>query len=492
MARPATKAAAAITTTPPGQELTGEQLGTYGMFSFGSGLGTRAPDPGTFETYRRMRTDPTITMARAVAMAPIKSAGWSWQADDDAPAEASQFVQDSLDKLVPSILRDLCFALDYGFQTAELVWGSKAGAWVVERWKPLLPELTTIRVEKTGQYAGLEQRGVIIDPFRAFLFTNDREGDNHYGTARHEAIREHAWAPWVESAKRCGQYFAKAAGVIPQIIYPQGSGKDKTGATIDNFEIANRVLAELGSGKGVTMPWSMQKWAEQALARGGDPMELMAWRIQFLETRAGHGSEFLENMRYLDSLKMRGWLVPERVALEGQHGTLAEASAHADIALSVAQETLGLMVVEINAQIVDSLLAVNFGPETAGKVRMVAAPIVNTERAYLRGLVRDVLVQPGNIDLFLETLDLDAAFDQAGLPKLREVIEQEGLQATAGGTPTDTPTPGASAPGGVGRTARSPSTPSPLAAAMIRANGLRRSGYGGSIFADARPRKGGK
>jgi len=475
MARKLTAASASVTASPPVPQTDaqlGDTLGRYSMASWGAGLVGCAPDPGTFDTYRRMRMDPTITMARAAATAPIKSAGWSWKADDDAPAGSLQFVQDTLDRLVPSILREVCFALDYGFQSAELVWLAKGGAWVIDQFKPLLPELTKIRVTQSGDFAGLEQKGGTLDTFHSFLFTHDREGDNHYGRARHENIREHAWAPWVETAKRKSAYFAKAAGVIPQVTYPVGKSRGKDGAEVDNFDIGTRLLAEMSSGKGVLMPWSLQKWAESALAKGADPMTLMAWRIQFLETRAGHGSEFLEDMRYLDSLKMRGWLVPERVALEGQHGTLAEAGAHADIAIACSEEVLTQAVGDINAQLVDPLLAVNFGPDVAGKVRMEAAPIVDTERDYIRALIKDILVQPGNLDLFLETLDLDSALDQAGLPKVRETIDQASLLPAK-------PDPATVAPvqpknGG------NPPPPAPLAAAML-SSAARRSGYARSI-----------
>ena len=41
------------------------------------------PAPGTYKTYREMRTNPTVALARMMARAPIQSAKWSVESEDE-------------------------------------------------------------------------------------------------------------------------------------------------------------------------------------------------------------------------------------------------------------------------------------------------------------------------------------------------------------------------------------------------------------------------
>jgi hypothetical protein len=61
------------------------------------------------------------------------------------------------------------------------------------------------------------------------------------------------------------------------------------------------------------------------LAPGQDPNQT-AWRLEVQGSAGGQQQGFVDRLRYLDSLKVRGMLLPERAILEGQHGTLAESA----------------------------------------------------------------------------------------------------------------------------------------------------------------------
>ena len=44
-----------------------------------------------YETYRRMRHDPTIAFARMLTVAPMMLAGWTYEAKKGAPTDAKEF-----------------------------------------------------------------------------------------------------------------------------------------------------------------------------------------------------------------------------------------------------------------------------------------------------------------------------------------------------------------------------------------------------------------
>ncbi len=97
----------------------------------------------------------------------------------------------------------------------------------------------------------------------------------------------------------------------------------------------------------------------------------------------GQQQGFVDRLRYLDSLKVRGMLLPERAILEGQHGTLSESQSQGNLALLQAELVHHHLTREINRQAVDPVLEANWGPAYRGKVRLEAAPLSDANQGFL-------------------------------------------------------------------------------------------------------------
>ncbi|HPS52800.1 MAG TPA: hypothetical protein PLK08_04530, partial [Phycisphaerae bacterium] len=209
----------------------------------------------------------------------------------------------------------------------------------------------------------------------------------------------------------------KVAGVIPMIEYPPGESLDQNGNLKTNYELAAMILANLGKGNGVAMPNVLAKYAEDLARQGVDISQLKAWMISFLEVQGSHGDMFEKLMRHRESLMMRGWLVPERTATEGQHGTNAEAVTHGELSLVVADQTLLEMLQAVNWHLVNPLLRTNFGQQAENKVWISRSGLDPEQKAFLRNIMQSILTNPANVDLFTTMLDVDAMLDDTGLPK---------------------------------------------------------------------------
>lgn len=418
------------TTTPPDPrevkaptigEQTNRQVAAISPFFDLPGFGK--PQPSTIKTYRKMRSNPTIAIARMAATAPIKAAPWSFEATDDAPKGALELIEDTLESGLRLIVREMLRSLDLGCYPFELVWEAKEArqfglpmALVPRKIKPLLPERTEILIEKpTGAFAGLKQGNVTLEPIESLLFTYDGEAGNFYGRPRNENIRK-VWTAWDQMLDRIGKFTNKVAGVIPIIRYVLGTSIDETGATIANDKMAGTVLENLHQARGVAWPIELVPWAEDAMKAGVDIEKLMSWQISFLETKGQHAKEMVEVMRLLDSYLMRGWLVPERAAIEGQHGTKAEAGEHADIALLAAEEVLLDIALCINWYLIDKILIVNYGAEAAGTVTATPAPLTDEQKAFYREILKTVLTQAATVDLLFSMVNVDAMIERSGLP----------------------------------------------------------------------------
>lgn len=386
-------------------------------FLFSLGVPTLRSKSRDYAEYRQMRRDPTIAVARAASTAPIKFAEWSVEGDQQDLVDAATAF---LEPLWFDLIRQLTYAIDYGWIGMERVWYVDPESGMMHfRLKPLRHENTTVLVHReTGDVLGLRVVGCTedLDSKHSLIFTHDGEYDNPYGRSRLENIRWSAWHPWKFTASQLARYQTKAAGVVPIIRYPIGVSRTSTGE-VSNAHIAKQILESLATSKGVAMPFKLEAWAEEALRQGANPKDLMAWQIDFLSVPSGPGGELIEIARYYDSLKARGYLVPERAVLEGQFGTKAEAETHADVAIATAEEFLRDATTCINTQVIDPFLEANFGEQAKGKAKAKTAPLSAAARAFSQTLLQAVLTNPGNQDMVQGVLDLDAMIDAAGLPR---------------------------------------------------------------------------
>ncbi len=412
-------------TLPQGQ-VTPKQFGRV-RTAFADMQGWGDVQCGEYNTYREMRTCPTVAIARAAAMAPVKAAGWFVEAtdnDDGKYDEVVDFVQRAIEPVAGDLVRNSLYAWDYGWQGAEIVWGVREGRVVPERLNFLKVDDTKILTDEQGTVTGLKQKQFEVPESKTYIYTYDGECGDPYGRSRMENIREHAWRPWRETINKLGKYISKHAGVISTMRYPVGEGQiGLTGATFANEEIAAATLQNLGKGAGVAFPVTFEPWQAEAI-RAGASFDSLTWNIGFLEPSSGAGGEMMSFAKYCDSLICRGLLVPERAILEGQHGTKAEAESQGDVAVEIAEEENQLIWEGIQRQIVYRMVLANFGRAAAEAVRVKAAPLSEPEKRLAARIIETVFTNPANADLLLSMLDLDAMLDTVKLPKAKETVDQ--------------------------------------------------------------------
>lgn len=394
-----------------------------------------APEKATFKTYRKMRENPTIALARMVATAPIRTAEWTLEADDDVPEEQVDFLTDNLNALWHNLVNDSLLALDYGYAPGELIYEESEGQVCLARVKPLLVDKTTILTDEHGNFTGLKnavgKQPVTLDLSEAFLYSYDCEAGNLYGRSRHENIRSTAWCEWVDLQKKRAKYFRKSAGAVPLVHYPDGEAIDAGGARLPNFQLAKRLVQSLQNGDGVLMPTILKPWAAELARDGKAGPEMEAWTIDFLETKSQHGAEFTDAMKHCESLMMRGWLIPERSATEAQTaGSRADSETAADWAMVAADLTLHDIVQTVNNQIINPLLILNYGEEAKGSVRIQRAGLSPAMQTFYREIVKATLGNPTQMAMLLKLVDLNSLVSASGLPAPVEVPTQEALEAT--------------------------------------------------------------
>jgi hypothetical protein len=128
--------------------ITGEQTFQQGIAQGGVGVsqlpGFIAPQPGTYEVYRRMSAHPTISLARSIVTAPILASSWTFEtrrpdgkkrrpgstatdAIDHHLDERSQFIQRQMESIRTPFLVEALRALEFGWRPFEKIFDVRAG-----------------------------------------------------------------------------------------------------------------------------------------------------------------------------------------------------------------------------------------------------------------------------------------------------------------------------------------------------------------------------
>lgn len=382
-----------------------------------------SPLPQSYDTYRIIRRNPTVALARALSVAPIIAGQWSIEADDEVDDDKIKFVKDEFIPIrEPFLETALNGGIDFGWQPFEVVYIEKNGLIGLSKLKPLLHDLTTIMVnESTGAFDGFLQDAIDISdvrvPVEQSLNVHFRvEGTNWYGSS----LLENARLPfnkWTEASEGAGRYDKKMAGSHFVVHYPMGSSPDSDGNETPNDELAKTILQSLESSGSVAIPHMISEFEHELKDAQ------VGWKIEILSDNSPKQASFNDRLNYLDKQMVRAVLVPERAILEGQFGTKAEAGQHADLALTHMDLTHRHVTRLCNWHVLDRLLVMNWGEEARGTIRLLAAPLADDMRAYLRSIYEKLLTSPQGFAEEFPNIDTDSLKDSIGIPKSEEVAD---------------------------------------------------------------------
>lgn len=384
-----------------------------------------AQTTGWYKKAREMRLDPTVALARQLAIAPVLAAEWSFDTKENVPPGAADFISENLKPMRLHILRNTLLGwIDFGWQPFEKVFAfdDVTGNYCLKKLKPLLQDITSILIEpEHGNFIGLEQEDddVRIDVEYALLLSCDVEGTDWYGNA----IMRNAERPydsWNEIGRAATRYDARIAGSHWVVYYPVGSTPQANGTRIDNYDLARQILSALESSGRVAIPRATDEMLEAAGLAG----ENSSWKIELISDRGAGATAFIERMKYLDSLKVRAFGLPERSVLEGQFGTKAEAGEHGDFAILNMQLRHNQVCEALNWYVVNQLLRVNYGKEFEGTVYITPAPLADSSIAFLRTLYQTLLASPEGFANEIMNLDLESLKERIGVPILKDGGQQ--------------------------------------------------------------------
>jgi hypothetical protein len=381
--------------------------------------GFAPPEAGTFALYRRISAHPTVALVMQMVIAPIIANTWGWEKKAGVPEEWLTFVRDMLQPLRSSVLNDGLRALAVGFAGFEKVWEVDGKRMVLSKLKPLLPEITRILVDPKGNFRGLRNQPPGDAPRdiplrKSFLYTYDNECGNLYGRSRHENVRV-TYCQAMQTAERMAQYQKKIAGVIAQLHYPEGTSRDAAGVERSNDWIAQQILEAVSMGRSVRFPNLFASIDDPATA--ADLAGKSQWVLSQFDTGGTDYSPGLMNsLAYYDKLLFRGWLRPERVGLDTQHGSRADAQQHSESSIVDSELIDQNFAAAFNTQVVDEVLTLNFGPTARGAVWVDPSPIADMQTETMTAVLTAMLRNNQTADAVAGKIDVTAMLEDLDVP----------------------------------------------------------------------------
>ena len=370
--------------------------------------------PATYATYRTIRKNSTVALARELAVSPIIASDWTIKADEGVPKEWENYVRDVFMPLRDEYLATALYFgdIDFGYQCWEKIIEPHDGYLKLVRLKQLLHDITEICIGHKGGFIGVRQVGQNLGLNNSIHCGFRVEGSYLYGIPLLENIRTiyNMWTDCNEGARR---YDRKIAGSHIVVEYPPGSAFDRYGKETENAILANQILQTLESAGGIAIPRDLAAYMQ--LLNTNDP----GWKIWIMDQGGGHQHSFTDRLEYLDKQFTRGLHIPERAILEGRHGTLAEAEAHGDVIFTIQDIKHRRVTEELNRQAVKQMLYLNFGKEAIKgghpRVKLVASPIADKQKMLFTQLYTQLLGSPAG-QQELASIDMKSMRDQLGIP----------------------------------------------------------------------------
>lgn len=372
---------------------------------------------------RAIRNDATVQLARQAVVSPIIHTPWNYNPTKDAPEGAVDEIVTIFEPLRDWLLQNAVYgALDFGWAPFEIIYVPKEGRITITRFKQLLQDFTTILVYiSSGEFAGFANEpisiggvanNVIIPLPYAVNFNLAVEGTDWYGQSV-SSVLDTICTRWDDVDKAANRYDKKIAGASWVVYYPVGETM-VGGVLTANDKIAKDILSHLEASGGVAVPDEIQEWLDDSVDR-----ELKGkWRIELISAPNSSQASFVDRQKYLDTLKIRAFGIPERSILEGQFGTKAEAEVHADIALSSIDTKHRLICDQINERIVRPLLRMNYGEKYENSVTIAPAPLVDAQFQTIKEIYRLLVQSPQVIAKEIQNIDVQTLRDSMGIPSV--------------------------------------------------------------------------
>jgi hypothetical protein len=372
-----------------------------------SDLGVYNPDVIPYEIYEKMSHDPTLALGLSV----IKNtpAGLNWRIECSSEKQRV-FVTSVVKNIYRNTILNLADAVRIGMSLGEKVWDyrnikiysrSSKGVkqkvfdddyWILDNIKFVHPRSIRIKLDNKGNLAGVIQKvgGKIIKVKKSKLavYSHNVEFGNFYGTARLKNSYP-AWYWGTVLNQFALKYMERRAIPLTEIKAPRGSSTDENGKKVDNMTHALKVGQAAMSNSIVVLPFEQTK----------DGKEMWNYRHVPDEQR---GDMFIAILNYMDSRKLRGLFIPDKMGLASDgspHSSTGSVAGDAlDVFIMTEQSLINDFEYLFDTQIIPQIQQYNFDAEEIEEATLKIEKLDYNKKLLLKDvLMRMIMLTAGTI-----------------------------------------------------------------------------------------------
>lgn len=373
----------------------------YNGASFMGDIGAYNPDDIPISVYEKMSKDPTIALALAVIRYTPASMNWRIDCDDEIQ-------QKIITRILKPIYRKTVLGLTDGVRLgtaiAEKCWEYgplaisvkgvegesrkiifKDDVWKYEKIKFVNPGSIRIKVDKKGNFEGVVQQDsmkgttISVKKKKIVLYSHNVEFGNWFGESR----LKYAYPAWYWSmvlTQFALKYYERRAIPLMKMKAPTGTSTIN-GAKIDNLTYALKIGQAATSNSVVVLPADFDKNSNKE-----------KWDMEMMKDEQ-RGDMFIQILNFMDSRKLRGCFVPDKLGLASDGSTHAASGASAgdtlDVFIMIAQALANDLEEVFDTQIIPDIQRNNFIPSD-----IVEASLKIEKLDYTRKLLmKDVLLR---------------------------------------------------------------------------------------------------
>lgn len=393
----------------------------------------------------KLALDPQIALGIEMHRLPLLTLKPQFQHSDE---KIAVFLNHELERFGwVKLGRQLLLALEYGFYTAERVYGSlettlsladgsefKLDAVVYDKLKGIHPSAVQLDVSVAGEYEGFTQTagaskdGGKIPEGKALIYSYDERFGNRYGNPLSRRAYKFWW--WGELIYQFANRYHEDQAVPPRKVFyepnPQAvDPTDPNSPIVDNaMKTALEIAEKTRAGSGAAFPLQQEVTAE------GGVRHSRGWDMEYL-TGPNKATEFTTYLDHLDAKKLRALFVPEKLAQSSSGGgSYAMVESLAEFFLMSMEAHAAELYAFLISDWARPLIRYNFG-SAAPDATLPAPKLSRDNRAFLQGFMTQfygglLSADPANTP----RVDIEALANDLGVPMLETPVADVISQGT--------------------------------------------------------------
>jgi hypothetical protein len=342
----------------------------------------------------------------------------------DSPEDKrKKLAEDVFKPLWPQVLEGL-ECLNYGHWLHEVLWDRWMSVIAPVRLKSIAPGTAELQKDKFDDFAGFKLGQEERDARYAFLSVNNPHHDPLFGVPRLAAAYM-AVLRFVRSHENSDRLEQKASGRQFLMLVANGkTTKVVNGVTQETDQYSDTELQKFvdAGAKGDSMQASMFAFTLQAIKDKPELAKIPKMEIKPIDW-GDSGPAIIATIARRAELAVeivRAYHRPEREAMEGQHGTKAEAGAHGQVGITDSELVGAQLYGQFNAQVFNRYLTTNYGPTAIDSMYWQMAPLADPQQTFKEDVIKAMLASPTtgpDVERHIEKRDLLKAGRAAADPR---------------------------------------------------------------------------